>query len=72
MSKDSLLTGEWYDARMRKPWAGRLVLVRLEGGQYDVASWNGLHWCCQDGRPYRGEIRYFYIYERLVADGYGE
>lgn len=69
MARFELLTNEWTDARLRKPWVKRLVLVRLNDGVVDIAYWNGMYWCTQGGRPYHGGadvITHFYIFERYM------
>lgn len=64
---DTLLTNEWTDAKLKKPWCNRLVIVRLEDGSLNVAKWNGAYWegrndmrlVCAD------EITHFYIFEKF-------
>lgn len=72
--KDEIVTNEWQDANLCKPWARRRVLVRLSDGSYDVAYWCGMYWCTQCGRPYHndgGNITHFYIFDRLIPKDYG-
>lgn len=67
---DTLLTNEWTDAKLRKPWRNRLVIVRLENGSLNVAKWNGAYWegrndmrlVCTD------EITHFYIFEKFKQE----
>lgn len=70
MGKVTIMTNEWMDATVRKPWAMRNVIVRLSNGRYDVAYWNGIYWCTQCGMPYKGDITHFYVFERLVPKSY--
>jgi len=64
--KNSIPTCEWLDAIKKKPWAMRLVLVRLSNDIKDLAYWNGKVWLTQGGSPYHGDITHFYVFERYI------
>ena len=70
---NTITTNEWHDATQKKPWAKRMVLVRLSDGSYDIAYWNGIYWSTQGSRPYHkdgADITHFYIFERLTPKSF--
>ena len=61
-TKYTIITNEWTDAQLYKPFRGRNVLVRLANGEERVLRWNGMYWITQK------DVRWDEtIYSRVVA-----
>ena len=64
----TVVTNEWMDAELNKPWKDRLVLCHLDNDTFVVAKWNGMYWVGQHGIRLSEEIHevtHFYIFEKF-------
>lgn len=68
-----VVTNQWYNATIYKPWRGREVLIELSNGERCTLIWNGIYWIDpvnyvrQWYSPLGLHPAYFYIFERRVS-----
>ena len=71
----NVVTNEWMDAALCKPWRNRKCLVRLAHGNMLVAKWNGMYWVDGNtGFRYTGglsqtsKITHFYSFDKFPEE----
>lgn len=68
---NNIITNEWMDATICKPFRMRRVIVRFDDGDEALGMWNGAYWTNKNGSGRIDRVRsvvMFYMYERYYPD----